>query len=88
MGLSIARTVLLETDDEEVRGASCLSPEGAIFSRYRKAVLRYTGSVVADTPENRAKAMRFHDQGITFQEAGILHAIALVEDGAATATAA
>lgn len=84
----IAETLAPETEDETVTASPCLSPEGAIFSRYQKAVLRYTGSGVADTPENRAKAMRFHDQGITFQEAGILHAMALVEDGTATATPA
>lgn len=88
MEAPISRTVSPEVDDGKVAASSCLSPEAAIFSRYQKAVLRYTGSVVTDTPENRAKAIFFHDQGITFQEAGILYAMALVEESRAVATPA
>ncbi len=79
----IATTILPLTDDAEVIPSSYLSPEGAIFARYQKAVLRYTGTVVPDTPENRATAIRCHDQGLSFQEAGILQAMTLVKNGMA-----
>lgn len=79
----IATTILPLTDDAEVTPSSYLSPEGAIFARYQKAVLRYTGTVVPDTPENRATAIRCHDQGLSFQEAGILQAMTLVKNGMA-----
>jgi len=82
------RNILPEMDDAEVTPSSYLSPEAAIFSRYQKAVLRYTGTVVPDTPENRATAIRCHDQGLTFQEAGILQAMSLVENNMAVPVAA
>jgi hypothetical protein len=80
-----ARTVLPELDDQEVSPTSCLSPEGAIFARYQKAILRYTGTVVADSPENRATAIRCYDQGLTVQEAALLQAMTMVETTRAVA---
>lgn len=79
---------LPEIDDAEIASASSLSPEGAIFSRYQRAVLGYTGTLVPDTRENRAMAIRSHDQGLTFQEVGILQAMMLVENGRAVPTPA
>jgi len=83
-----AKPILQEMDAPVVTPSSCLSPEGAIFSRYQKAVLRYTGTVVPDTRENRATAIRYHDHGLTLQEAGILQAMTLVESSTAVGTAA
>ncbi len=82
------KPALQEIDDAENASASSVSPEGAIFSRYQRAVLGYTGTLVPDTPENRAMAIRSHDQGLTFQEVGILQAMALVENGRAVAAPA